>query len=269
MGLRFSAPRPRGVWRACRRPRRRRACRRPRRRRVAPYHSRATRAPPGLRKHLLVIRTRCGLVMLNAASSCSPTPGDGRFASLCGQNAPVLWPCVWKHGARLAWRRAWSQTVALTVVRARRTISLGDSFVVQERAPVAYAGEVLEHPVTGERVRFLQTARDTGGHHLLLEVWSRPTTGGAASPRPDVLQQGRLNESTEHLQASNPHRPPARPPDRRRHRPAVARAGRHRPGTARRGVLLAGAASRASPGATAHRHGLERVATRYADRPLD
>jgi quercetin dioxygenase-like cupin family protein len=71
--------------------------------------------------------------------------------------------------------------VALTVVRAKRTISLGDSFVVQERAPVAYAGEVLEHPVTGERVRFLQTARDTGGHHLLLEVWSRPTTGGISA----------------------------------------------------------------------------------------
>jgi mannose-6-phosphate isomerase-like protein (cupin superfamily) len=46
---------------------------------------------------------------------------------------------------------------------------------------MAYAGQILEHPVTGERFKFLETASDTGGQRLLLEVWSRPTTGGIAA----------------------------------------------------------------------------------------
>ena len=46
---------------------------------------------------------------------------------------------------------------------------------------MAYAGQILEHPVTGERVKFLETASDTGGQRLLFEVWSRPTTGGIAA----------------------------------------------------------------------------------------
>jgi mannose-6-phosphate isomerase-like protein (cupin superfamily) len=46
---------------------------------------------------------------------------------------------------------------------------------------MAYAGQILEHPVTGERLRFLETAADTGGHRLLLDMWARPTTGGIAA----------------------------------------------------------------------------------------
>jgi hypothetical protein len=34
---------------------------------------------------------------------------------------------------------------------------------------VAHAGEVIENPVTGERVVFRQTARDTGGELLQFE----------------------------------------------------------------------------------------------------
>lgn len=35
-------------------------------------------------------------------------------------------------------------------------------------------GDIIEHPVTGERVRFLETAADNGGERLLLEFEVRP-----------------------------------------------------------------------------------------------
>jgi hypothetical protein len=35
---------------------------------------------------------------------------------------------------------------------------------------VAHAGEVIENPVTGERVVFRQTARDTGGELLQFDL---------------------------------------------------------------------------------------------------
>jgi quercetin dioxygenase-like cupin family protein len=39
---------------------------------------------------------------------------------------------------------------------------------------MARAGDVIEHPVTTERVRFLKTAQDTNGELLQLEFWTKP-----------------------------------------------------------------------------------------------
>jgi quercetin dioxygenase-like cupin family protein len=36
------------------------------------------------------------------------------------------------------------------------------------------SGDIIEHPVTGERVRFVETATDTGGERLVLEFHVRP-----------------------------------------------------------------------------------------------
>ena len=44
---------------------------------------------------------------------------------------------------------------------------------------MARAGDVIEHPVTGERLRFLKTAEDTGGEALEVELRVRP--GGFVS----------------------------------------------------------------------------------------
>jgi quercetin dioxygenase-like cupin family protein len=37
-----------------------------------------------------------------------------------------------------------------------------------------YTGDIIEHPVTGERVRLLETAAETNGERLLLEFHVRP-----------------------------------------------------------------------------------------------
>ena len=46
---------------------------------------------------------------------------------------------------------------------------------------MAYAGQVIEHPVTGERIRFLETTADTGGERLLLEMRAGRLGGVAAA----------------------------------------------------------------------------------------
>lgn len=39
---------------------------------------------------------------------------------------------------------------------------------------MAHAGQVIEHPVTGERITFLKTAGDTGGQLLRLDLHVSP-----------------------------------------------------------------------------------------------
>jgi quercetin dioxygenase-like cupin family protein len=39
---------------------------------------------------------------------------------------------------------------------------------------MAHAGQVIEHPVTGERITFLKTAGDTGGQLLRLDLYVSP-----------------------------------------------------------------------------------------------
>jgi hypothetical protein len=44
---------------------------------------------------------------------------------------------------------------------------------------VIRTGQTIENPLTGERVTFLRTARDTGGKSVLIEVGVEP--GGAVA----------------------------------------------------------------------------------------
>ena len=53
---------------------------------------------------------------------------------------------------------------------------------------MAHAGEVLEHPVTGERLRWRQVAADTDGRLLQADVWMRPG-GFVAAPHVHPLQE--------------------------------------------------------------------------------
>jgi quercetin dioxygenase-like cupin family protein len=46
---------------------------------------------------------------------------------------------------------------------------------------MAKAGEVIENPVTGERIEFVETAADTGGAHLKFNLYLSPTAQVAAS----------------------------------------------------------------------------------------
>ena len=39
---------------------------------------------------------------------------------------------------------------------------------------MAYTGQTIENPVSGERITFLQTARDTGGEKLEIELELAP-----------------------------------------------------------------------------------------------
>ncbi len=43
---------------------------------------------------------------------------------------------------------------------------------------MAKAGDIIENPITGERIRFLETAKDTGGELLRLEYLAPPHTPG-------------------------------------------------------------------------------------------
>lgn len=53
------------------------------------------------------------------------------------------------------------------------------------------AGDVIEHPVTGERVTFLQTAEDTNGELLRMEFGVRPR-GFVPAPHIHPLQEERF-----------------------------------------------------------------------------
>ena len=39
---------------------------------------------------------------------------------------------------------------------------------------MAYTGQTIENPVSGERITFLKTSRDTGGEKLEIELELRP-----------------------------------------------------------------------------------------------
>ena len=43
------------------------------------------------------------------------------------------------------------------------------------------AGDTLENPVTGERIRFLKTSKETGGEYVLVEVTDLPGGDVAAA----------------------------------------------------------------------------------------
>jgi quercetin dioxygenase-like cupin family protein len=54
-------------------------------------------------------------------------------------------------------------------------------------------GDVLENPVTGERLRFLRTSRDTRGEAVVVEMTVQPNRAGAAAPaRPYQVAQFRV-----------------------------------------------------------------------------
>jgi quercetin dioxygenase-like cupin family protein len=46
---------------------------------------------------------------------------------------------------------------------------------------LAHSGDVLEHPITGEKFIYLKTARDTGGAVFQLELYGRPGAFAAAA----------------------------------------------------------------------------------------
>ncbi len=53
---------------------------------------------------------------------------------------------------------------------------------------MARTGDIIEHPVTGERIEFLTTAQDTGGESLRMELLVEPRGFAAAEhvhPRQD------------------------------------------------------------------------------------
>ena len=56
---------------------------------------------------------------------------------------------------------------------------------------MAHVGDVIEHPLTGERVTFLETAGSTGGKFLRVRLDVRP---GGAIPNVHV-HPGRKNSS--------------------------------------------------------------------------
>lgn len=56
---------------------------------------------------------------------------------------------------------------------------------------MAHAGEILEHPVTGERLRWRQVASDTDGQLLQVDVWMRPG-GFVAAPHVHPHQEERF-----------------------------------------------------------------------------
>jgi quercetin dioxygenase-like cupin family protein len=74
---------------------------------------------------------------------------------------------------------------------------------------VICTGDILENPVTGERLRFLKTSRDTGGAAVVVEVTLQPGgTVAATHVHPFQVEQFRILEGTvgfkrgrEHLEA--------------------------------------------------------------------
>jgi quercetin dioxygenase-like cupin family protein len=58
-------------------------------------------------------------------------------------------------------------------------------------------GDILENPVTGERLRFLKTSRDTHGEAVVVEVTLRPDAFvAAAHVHPFQVEQFRILEGT-------------------------------------------------------------------------
>jgi quercetin dioxygenase-like cupin family protein len=49
---------------------------------------------------------------------------------------------------------------------------------------VIRSGQTIENPVTGERIKFLKTSRDTGGEYVLLEATVAPGGGVASHVHP-------------------------------------------------------------------------------------
>jgi quercetin dioxygenase-like cupin family protein len=62
---------------------------------------------------------------------------------------------------------------------------------------VICTGDILENPVTGERLRFLKTARDTDGAAVVVEVTLQPGgTVAAAHVHPFQVEQFRILDGT-------------------------------------------------------------------------
>jgi len=62
---------------------------------------------------------------------------------------------------------------------------------------VIRTGDILENPVTGERMRFLKTSRDTGGAAVVIELTLQPGgTVAAAHVHPFQVEQFRILEGT-------------------------------------------------------------------------
>jgi mannose-6-phosphate isomerase-like protein (cupin superfamily) len=54
------------------------------------------------------------------------------------------------------------------------------------------AGQVVEEPVTGQRIRFVRTATETGGEVLEFELWLRGGDGSVGRPHRHLRQEERV-----------------------------------------------------------------------------
>jgi len=54
----------------------------------------------------------------------------------------------------------------------------------RRRKTMIRSGQTIENPVTGERVKFLKTSRDTGGEYVLIEATVAPGGGVASHVHP-------------------------------------------------------------------------------------
>ncbi len=61
---------------------------------------------------------------------------------------------------------------------------------------MAYAGQILENLVTGERLVFLETANDAGGEYVLFETFVEPDGFVAAHVHPFQEERFRVVEGS-------------------------------------------------------------------------
>jgi quercetin dioxygenase-like cupin family protein len=88
---------------------------------------------------------------------------------------------------------------------------------------MAYTGQTIENPVSGERITFLQTARDTAGELLEFELELSPDGHvPGAHVHPEQEERFHVLEGTMKFRLGDA-------PDRRRGRRDRRRPGRQRP----------------------------------------
>ncbi|MGH8931859.1 MAG: hypothetical protein ACRDZO_14855 [Egibacteraceae bacterium] len=82
---------------------------------------------------------------------------------------------------------------------------------------MARSGDMIEHPITGERITFLETAADTGGEYLRLEL--RVVPGGFVSGglhlHPRQTKAFQILEGSLRLEAGDQESDLGRPRDHR------------------------------------------------------
>jgi mannose-6-phosphate isomerase-like protein (cupin superfamily) len=70
---------------------------------------------------------------------------------------------------------------------------------------MAKAGDVIEHPIRGETIRFLETARESGGDRLRIEVTVRGESRGAGSVHihPSQIEEFRVLQGRIRVQVAD------------------------------------------------------------------